>query len=95
VAQRQRLSDTTRDSRHYAQELKHFGKWVRANRTLQQLTIEAAAEKLQMDPTHLAKIEAGTINLSFVTIVRITQGLKLPPLSELLVINTTRASTKG
>lgn len=32
---------------------------------------------MDLDPTHLAKIEAGTINLTFVSLVRIARGLNL------------------
>ena len=39
------------------------------------MTIEQAAERMDVDPTHLAKIEAGTINLSFVTMLRLARGL--------------------
>jgi transcriptional regulator with XRE-family HTH domain len=78
VATKQRLSKATRDIRAYSQELRRFGLNVRRQRHVSKLTIEQAAEKTQMDPTHLAKIEAGTVNVSFVTLVRISKGLGIP-----------------
>jgi DNA-binding XRE family transcriptional regulator len=50
---------------------------VRHLRNSRSWTIEQAAECMDLDPTHLAKIEAGTINVSFVTLVRLARGLEL------------------
>ena len=43
-------------------------------RTAKGLTLEAASERFELDPTHLAKIEAGRINVTFATLVRIAVG---------------------
>lgn len=56
---------------------------VRKHRTAKGLTIEAAAEKIDIDVTHLTKIEGGDINVTFATIVRIARGLSLS-VSELM-----------
>ena len=77
MASPQRASQRTRESPRYRKELRLFGLQVRQLRTAKALTIELAAERMDMDPTHLAKIEAGSINVSFVSVVRIAKGLKV------------------
>lgn len=77
VAGRQRAAQRARESRTYRLELRRLGLRIRSLRAEHKLTIERAAEKMDLDPTHLAKIEAGTINVSFVTLVRLARGLGL------------------
>jgi len=48
---------------------------VRALRQAKGWTLEEAAEKGDMDLKHWQKIEAGTINVTLVTLVRIAEGL--------------------
>ena len=45
-----------------------LGRNLRALRTGQRWTLERAAEAADMDPTQLAKIEAGTVNVTLVTL---------------------------
>lgn len=71
---RSRASREVRDSRRYQQELRALGLRVRALRTQRDWTIERAAEAIEIDPTHLAKIEAGSINVTFATLIRLAVG---------------------
>lgn len=68
----QRASES---ARHYGSGLKGLGLRIRQLRQKRRLTLEQAAEAMDMDVTHLTKIEAGTINLTFATMVRIASGL--------------------
>ncbi len=72
---RSRASREVRESKRYQQELRALGLRVRALRTQRSWTIERAAEAIEIDPTHLAKIEAGSINVTFATLIRLADGL--------------------
>lgn len=72
---RNRASRRTRESKNYRVELRALGLRIRTLREKHALTLEGAAEVMDVDPTHLAKIEAGTINVTFATLVRIARGL--------------------
>jgi transcriptional regulator with XRE-family HTH domain len=48
---------------------------VRALRQAKGWTLEEAAEKGDLDLKHWQKIEAGTVNVTLVTLVRIAEGL--------------------
>lgn len=65
-------------SRRFKEEAKELGRRIRAVREGKGLTLEAAAERMEMDWSHLAKIEAGTINVTLGTMVRIADGLEEP-----------------
>ncbi|MGA7742128.1 MAG: helix-turn-helix transcriptional regulator [Polyangia bacterium] len=54
---------------------KALGLQVRAFRQAKGWTLEQAAEKGDMDLKHWQKIEAGTINVTLVTLVRLAEGL--------------------
>jgi transcriptional regulator with XRE-family HTH domain len=41
-------------------------------------TLERAAEAMDLDLKHLQKIEAGKLNVTLVTLVRIAEGLSVP-----------------
>ena len=81
---RQRASQRARQSKGYRTELRRFGLLVRTHRLALQLTLEQAAERMDLDVTHLTKIEGGTINVTFATIVRIARGLEMS-VPELLI----------
>jgi transcriptional regulator with XRE-family HTH domain len=53
------------------------GKQVRKLREAHGWTLEQAAEEMDLDPTQLAKIEAGTVNVTMVTLVRIADGFAI------------------
>jgi transcriptional regulator with XRE-family HTH domain len=63
-----------RASRSYRRTVIGLGKRVRELRKARGWTLERAAEATNLDPTQLAKIEAGTINVTLVTIVRLADG---------------------
>ena len=64
-----------RQSARYRREARALGLQVRALRQAKGWTLEEAAEKGDMDLKHWQKIEAGTINVTLVTLVRIAEGL--------------------
>ena len=57
--------------------LKDFGKNVRSIRKKQGLTMEAVANEADIEYRQYARIERGEINTSIVTLLRISQVLKI------------------
>ncbi len=70
-----RASRAWKQSRRFLKEASALGVMVRMLRTGQKLTLEAAAEKMELDLKHLQKVEAGVLNPTLVTLVRIASGL--------------------
>jgi transcriptional regulator with XRE-family HTH domain len=64
-----------RQSARYRREATALGLQVRALRQAKGWTLEEAAEKGDLDLKHWQKIEAGTVNVTLVTLVRIAEGL--------------------
>jgi len=64
-----------RASASYKRAVRQLGKRVKELRTERGWTLEHAAEKSDMDLKHWQKIEAGTINTTMVTLVRMADGL--------------------
>jgi DNA-binding XRE family transcriptional regulator len=73
-----RPSRAVRESKRFHAEARALGLRIRRLRGDAGLTIEGAAEQIDLDPTHLAKIEGGSINVTLATIVRIATGLGVP-----------------
>jgi transcriptional regulator with XRE-family HTH domain len=73
----ERPSRAVKRSRRYIVECKRLGLRVRRLRHLRSLTLESAAAKMNVDITHLQKIEAGKVNVSMVTLVRVADGMGL------------------
>lgn len=73
----ERPSRVVRRSKRFTQECRRLGLRVRQLRQERELTLEAASTKMNVDITHLQKIEAGTVNVSMVTLVRISEGLSV------------------
>ena len=67
-----------RQTARYRREARALGLQVRALRQAKGWTLEEAAEKGDLDLKHWQKIEAGTINVTLVTLVRIAEGLVEP-----------------
>jgi ribosome-binding protein aMBF1 (putative translation factor) len=63
-----------RASAAYRRTVSALGKRIRQLREARSWTLEQAAEATNLDPTQLAKIEAGRINVTLVTLVRLAQG---------------------
>lgn len=60
-------------------ELSTFlGANVRQSRQVLGLTLEQASERMDVDLRHLAKIEAGQLNPTLVTLMRVAMGLGKP-----------------
>ena len=55
--------------RTIAREQRQFGDRVRSLRETAKLTQEQAAEKIGIHPKHLGRIEGGTVNLTFGTLI--------------------------
>ena len=74
----ERASRTFKKSRRYLREQKALGLRVRALRQERGWTLEQAAERMHLELSHLQRIEAGALNVTLVTLVRIAEGLDVP-----------------
>lgn len=72
-----------RETTRYKKELRLLGENVRSMRHAADWTLETAAEHCDLDWRYLQKIEAGSLNFTFVTLVRLAVGFRVP-LHELL-----------
>ena len=77
VRGRKRASQVAREAKPYRTAVRSFGLRVRFLRQKRNLTLEVAAERMDLDWKHLQKIEAGGINATFVTLVRLAKGLQV------------------
>ena len=66
-----------RSTPSYKRTISALGKQIRKLRQARGWTLEQAAEAMSMDATQLAKIEAGALNVTLVTLVRIADGLQV------------------
>jgi transcriptional regulator with XRE-family HTH domain len=71
----ERPSRVFRRSRRYTQECRRLGLRVRQLRHEREMTLEVASARASLDITHLQKIEAGKLNLTMVTLIRLADGL--------------------
>lgn len=74
----ERSSRVHKRSARYLREAKALGIRVRALRAENAWTLEKAAERCDLDLKHLQKIEAGALNVTLVTLVRLAVGFRLP-----------------
>ncbi len=74
----ERASRLHKESARYKKEAKALGLRIRSLREGLGLTLEKAAERSDLDLKHLQKIEAGQLNVTLVTLVRLAVGLKQP-----------------
>lgn len=65
-------------------QLRRLGKTLRAVRLELQLSQETLAEEAEIHRTYVSQIEAGTVNLSWDTLSRLAQALRLKPSALLL-----------
>lgn len=77
VREKKRASQRARDTKRYRTALRHLGLRVRQLRHERDLTLEEVAERGDMAWKHLARIEAGEVNASMVSLVRIADGLQV------------------
>jgi transcriptional regulator with XRE-family HTH domain len=73
----ERSSRVAKESRRYRKEIRTLGLRIRELRQDRRWILEQAAERMDLDLKHLQKIEAGQLNVTFVTLVRIAAGLKI------------------
>lgn len=69
-----RPSRVHKQSKRYKTALKQLGLRVRQLRLARHWTLDKAAERMDLDLKHLQKIEAGTVNVTLVTLLRIAEG---------------------
>jgi DNA-binding XRE family transcriptional regulator len=74
----ERSSRRHRKTERYLREVRSLGDRMRRLRQRHHWTLEAAAERMDLEFKHLQKIEAGTVNVTMVTLVRIAAGLDVP-----------------
>ena len=72
-----RPSRIAKGSKRYRDDIKALGRRVRELRAMREWTLEDAAEATDVELTHLAKIEAGKVNVTMVTLVRLAVGLRV------------------
>ena len=85
-----RASQVARQSSRYAAEVRQLGLRIRALREARGLTLEQAAEAMNLDLKHLQKIEAGKIKVTLVTLIRVAEGFA-EPLEALFKVRKVRA----
>ena len=73
-----RPSRIARESPRFVAEATALGRRVRELRESRGWTLEKAAEAMNLDLKHLQKVEAGKLNVTLVTVVRIAEGLDEP-----------------
>ena len=73
----ERPSQAIRRSPQYIEACEDLGKRIKRLRQRRNWTLEFAAEQMNLDLTHLQKIEAGTINVTMATLVRISAGFSV------------------
>lgn len=74
----ERASTTFKKSRRFLREKKALGLRVRSLRQERGWTLEKAAERMQLELSHLQRVEAAALNVTLVTLVRIADGLDVP-----------------
>lgn len=74
----ERPSQAHRATSRFKKEQRSLGARVRALRHGADWTLEEAAERCDMDWKHLQKIEAGVLNVTLVTLVRMAVGFRQP-----------------
>ncbi len=92
-AKPQRPSQAHRGTARFKKEQQALGARVRALRHAADWTLEEAAERCDVDWKHLQKVEAGTLNVTLVTLVRLAVGFR-QPMHALFAPNEGKAATK-
>lgn len=73
-----RASQVARQSHRFGAEAKALGLRIRTLRETRKWTLERAAEAMNLDLKHLQKIEAGKLNVTLVTLIRVAEGFGEP-----------------
>ncbi|MGH7280415.1 MAG: helix-turn-helix domain-containing protein [Polyangiaceae bacterium] len=77
-AKPERSSQIHRRTSRFKREQRALGGRVRGLRHDAGWTLEGAAERCELDWKHLQKIEAGALNVTLVTLVRLAVGFRRP-----------------
>jgi transcriptional regulator with XRE-family HTH domain len=96
AAARDAISKTLhhRESATFRHVVAQLGRRVREARQEHAWTVEEAAERFEVEPAHVRRIEAGRTNPSLATLVSIAQALSIA-VSDLLVEHPPRASMRA
>lgn len=87
-----RASQVARQGPRYLAEAKALGARARELREQRGWTLERAAEAMDLDLKHLQKVEAGKLNVTLVTLVRIAEGFG-EPMAALFSLPSARVRT--
>lgn len=74
-----RSSQRYRQTSRYKDTAKAIGSRARELREGRGLTLEQASAAMDLDLKHLQKVEAGQVNVTLVTVLRVADGLGVPP----------------
>lgn len=74
----ERSSRVHKGTARYAREAKALGLRLRGLREAAGWTLEQTAERCDLDLKHLQKIESGQLNVTLVTLVRLSLGFRQP-----------------
>lgn len=72
-------SRTYRASDRYKAEAKALGTRVRALRHARGLSLYQASEAMNVELRHLQRLETGVLNVTLATMLRVAEGLGVPP----------------
>lgn len=67
-------SHVYRTSDRFINEAKELGRCLRAHRKARGWTLDQAAEKASMEYQHIQKIESGQLNVTLITLVRLSEA---------------------
>ena len=79
VAVPRRPGTKSHSSQSAERALRALGAAIRRERLKREWTLNAMAEATGLDPAYLARVESGSINLTFRSLHRICAGLQLTP----------------
>lgn len=68
-----------KQTKRYTESARMLGARVRGLRELAGLTLEQASAQMDIDLKHLQKVEAGQLNVTLVTILRVADGFNVAP----------------
>jgi transcriptional regulator with XRE-family HTH domain len=79
VSSEKRSSQRFRETKRFKDAARALGARARELRESHELTLEQASAQMEVDLKHLQKVEAGQLNVTLVTVLRIADGLNVSP----------------
>lgn len=76
-----RSSQRFKETRRFKDAAQALGAQIRQVREHRGLTLEQASAQMDIDLKHLQKVEAGQLNVTLVTVLRVADGLNVAPAS--------------